>query len=134
MFTTADTTVYAICPGRGFADAATVLGTHYDGVLVRDGWVSYRCFRDAKHQSCLAHLLRRAQELQKDHPVSNGGTLEHAQQSAGHASPKTTNAAGTFATGCQGRGRSFPAWPAGRVEPMTGGAARTALTLLTFDG
>ena len=69
-FTTPHTTVYAICPGRGFADAATVLGTHYDGVLVRDGWAAYRCFRGAKHQSCLAHLLRRTQELQKDHPDS----------------------------------------------------------------
>ena len=37
-FVTPDTTVYAICPGRGFNDAATVLGTDYAGVLVRDGW------------------------------------------------------------------------------------------------
>ena len=37
-FVTPDTTVYAICPGRGFNDAATVLGTDYVGVLVRDGW------------------------------------------------------------------------------------------------
>ena len=28
-FVTPDTTVYAICPGRGFNDAATVLGTDY---------------------------------------------------------------------------------------------------------
>ena len=35
-FVTPETTVYAICPGRGFDDAATVLGTDYAGVLVRD--------------------------------------------------------------------------------------------------
>ena len=69
-FVTPDTTVYAICPGRGFADAVTVLGTDYDGVLVRDGWASYRCFRGAKHQSCLSHLLRRCKELREDHPDS----------------------------------------------------------------
>ena len=37
-FVTPETTVYAICPGRGFDDATTVLGADFDGVLVRDGW------------------------------------------------------------------------------------------------
>ena len=36
---TPTTTVYAICAGRGFDDAQTVLGADFDGVLVRDGWV-----------------------------------------------------------------------------------------------
>ena len=54
-FVTPDTTVYAICPGRGFDDAATVLGTDYVGVLVRDGWAPYRCY-DGLHQTCLNHL------------------------------------------------------------------------------
>ena len=58
-FVTPETTVYAICPGRGFDDATTVLGADFAGVLVRDGWVSYRCYRAALHQSCLNHLLRR---------------------------------------------------------------------------
>ena len=51
-FVTPDTTVYAICPGRGFNDAATVLGTDYAGVLVRDGWAPYRCYHGL-HQTCL---------------------------------------------------------------------------------
>ena len=67
---TPETTVYAICPGRGFDDATTVLGADFAGVLVRDGWVSYRCYRAALHQSCLNHLLRRCKELQEDHPDS----------------------------------------------------------------
>ena len=58
------------CPGRGFDDATTVLGADFAGVLVRDGWVSYRCYRAALHQSCLNHLLRRCKELQEDHPDS----------------------------------------------------------------
>ena len=69
-FVTPETTVYAICPGRGFDDATTVLGADFAGVLVRDGWVSYRCYRAALHQSCLNHLLRRCKELQEDHPDS----------------------------------------------------------------
>jgi transposase len=66
-FATPETTVYAIQPGRGFDQAATVLGAHFDGVLVRDGWAPYRRFQDAVHQTCLAHLLRRCRTLVRDH-------------------------------------------------------------------
>ena len=69
-FATPTTTVYAIRPGRGFDDAATVLGTDFSGVLVRDGWAPYRRFTEALHQTCLAHLLRRTRHLQDDHPRS----------------------------------------------------------------
>ena len=55
---TPETTVYAICPGRSFDDAATLLGTDYSGVLVRDGWVVYRCYKGL-HQSCINHLANR---------------------------------------------------------------------------
>ena len=67
-FATPDTTVYAIQRGRGFAQAATVLGPEYAGVLVRDGWAPYRQFTQAAHQSCLAHLLRRCRDLAAVHP------------------------------------------------------------------
>lgn len=67
-FATPDTTVYAILPGRGFDEAATVLGADFSGVVVRDGWAPYRQFTHALHQTCLAHLLRRCRELQIDHP------------------------------------------------------------------
>jgi len=69
-FATADTTVYAIRPGRGFVDAATILGEDFAGVLARDGWAPYRRFVHAEHQTCLAHLLRRCRLLQIDHPRS----------------------------------------------------------------
>ena len=55
-------------PGRGFWEAAAILGADYAGVLVRDGWAPYRRFTDAAHQTCLAHLLRRARDLARDHP------------------------------------------------------------------
>ena len=57
-------------PGRGFADAATILGADFDGVLVRDGWAPYRRFTTALHQTCVAHLVRRARTLHMDHPRS----------------------------------------------------------------
>ncbi len=56
-------TVYAIQPGRGFEQAAAVLGEGFDGFLVRDGWGVYRQFGKALHQTCLAHLLRRCREM-----------------------------------------------------------------------
>jgi transposase len=68
----AETTVYAILPGRGLAQAASVIGLDYAGVLQRDGWQSYRCFTQAAHQTCLAHLLRRCRALlldYHDHPL-----------------------------------------------------------------
>ena len=57
-YATPETTVYAICPGRGFDDAATVLGIDYAGVLVRDGWVVYRRCRQApRRMPPLRHKL-----------------------------------------------------------------------------
>ena len=82
-FVTPDTTVFRIVRGRGFEEAATVLGADFAGVLVRDGWAPYRRFRAAVHQTCLAHLLRRCRTLirdQRDHhfapPVQH--VLQHA--------------------------------------------------------
>jgi transposase len=84
-FAGAQVTVYRIAHGRGYADAAAVLGEGYAGVLERDGWAPYRRFGDATHQSCLAHLLRRCQELISDADRGQAKTphavrriLEHA--------------------------------------------------------
>ncbi|MDQ3644655.1 MAG: transposase, partial [Actinomycetota bacterium] len=59
-------TVYLIAPGRGYEQATSILGADFSGVLERDGWAPYRRFTDAQHQTCLAHLLRRAGELIAD--------------------------------------------------------------------
>ena len=82
-FATPETTVYAIQPGRGFPQAAAVLGADYAGVLVRDGWAPYRRFTAAGHQTCCAHLLRRCRDLVHDHPRAPfaarvQATLQHA--------------------------------------------------------
>ena len=82
-FVTPETTVYAICPGRGFDDAATVLGTDYAGVLVRDGWQVYRCYKHSLHQSCINHLLQRCKELQQKQTYSPWGPTVKAVLQAG---------------------------------------------------
>jgi len=52
-----------ILPGRGFAEAAAILGAEYAGWLIHDGWVVYYKFLKAAHQSCAAHLIRRCRDL-----------------------------------------------------------------------
>lgn len=52
-----------ILPGRGFEQAATLLGSGYDGWLIHDGWAVYYKFLRAGHQSCIAHLLRRCRDM-----------------------------------------------------------------------
>jgi len=59
----AQVTVYAIQPGRGYEQAVAILGAGYDGFLIHDGWAPYYRFQFAFHQSCLAHLLKRCREM-----------------------------------------------------------------------
>jgi transposase len=59
----AQVTVYAILPGRGYEQSVAILGAEYDGFLVHDGWAPYYRFQFAFHQSCLAHLLKRCREM-----------------------------------------------------------------------
>ena len=59
----AQVTVYAILPGRGYAQSKLIVGAGYDGFLLHDGWVPYYRFQLAFHQSCLAHLLKRCREM-----------------------------------------------------------------------
>ena len=52
-----------ILPGRGFKQAASILGAEYAGWLIHDGWAVYYKFLKAAHQSCAAHLIRRCRDL-----------------------------------------------------------------------
>ncbi|MCA1678329.1 MAG: transposase [Actinobacteria bacterium] len=70
-------TVYLIAAGRGYEQARSVLGEDFSGVLERDGWAPYRRFEHAQHQTCLAHLLRRAGELIAD-SVAGQAKIPHA--------------------------------------------------------
>ena len=63
--------LYQIAPTRSAEVAARVLGADYAGVVVHDGYASYNRFRQATHQTCLFHVLRRCRDL-----------LEHAGAAA----------------------------------------------------
>ena len=44
-------TVYLIARGRGYQQAAEILGEGFSGVLERDGWAPYRQFTNARHRN-----------------------------------------------------------------------------------
>jgi transposase len=72
VFTNGRETVYSIQPGRGYGEAMMILGADYAGVLVADGWAPYQKFDEATHQTCLAHLLRRCEEMLE---TATGGSV-----------------------------------------------------------
>ena len=58
-----EATAYVIDPTRSAAVAEAILGLDYGGAMVHDGWSPYDRFENARHQQCLNHLLRRADEM-----------------------------------------------------------------------
>lgn len=56
-------TAYAIDPHRSADALEEVIGRDWSGVLSHDGYATYDRFADATHQSCIAHVLRRARGL-----------------------------------------------------------------------
>jgi transposase len=76
----AQVTVYAILPGRGYEQSVKILGTKYDGFLIHDGWAPYYRFPLAFHQSCLAHLLKRCREMAQVAPPAAGAFPRAVEQ------------------------------------------------------
>jgi transposase len=76
-FVTSGQTVYRIAQGRGYAEASSVLGEDYSGLIGSDGWAPYRRFAQATRQTCLAHLLRRCREMQE---VAMGSAADFPRQ------------------------------------------------------
>tara|TARA_R110002072_G_scaffold287242_2_gene452761 strand:+ start:122031 stop:123413 length:1383 start_codon:yes stop_codon:yes gene_type:complete len=62
-FVTEHFTYYLIDPTRSGQPAIGLLGEEYSGTLIHDGWSVYDRFKQALHQQCLAHLMRRCHEL-----------------------------------------------------------------------
>lgn len=56
-------TAYAIDPQRSADALERVIGRDWSGVLSHDGYATYDRFVEAIHQSCVAHVLRRARGL-----------------------------------------------------------------------
>ena len=87
VFTNLRETVYEILPGRGFEQAASVLGKNYAGTLGVDGWAPYRCFKEATLQTCYNHLLHRCHELLET-AIARGGALPTLGQGHPPARPR----------------------------------------------
>lgn len=62
-FVGVDATCYEVDPTRSHEPAQRLLGLDWSGAMTRDGWAVYDRFRNATHQQCTAHLLRRCNEL-----------------------------------------------------------------------
>jgi len=73
-------TAYNVADGRGFDEATVLLDADYEGTLVRDGWAVYRRYSRAAHQTCTAHLLRRAEEMITDGPDWARGTPREVKE------------------------------------------------------
>jgi transposase len=58
-----EATAYVIDPTRSGSVAEDILGLDYAGTMIHDGWSPYDQFENARHQQCLNHLLRRADEM-----------------------------------------------------------------------
>jgi len=56
-------TCYVVAATRGGQVLADLLGRDYAGGLIHDGWSPYDQFWMARHQQCLAHLMRRGRDL-----------------------------------------------------------------------
>ena len=58
-----DAVAYLIHPTRGKDATDELIGEHYAGKLIHDGWSPYDRYHKATHQSCQTHLLRRCGEM-----------------------------------------------------------------------
>ena len=63
VFVTEEAVLYRIDRRRGHAVPAEIIGLDYGGTLIHDGLASYDRFARARHQQCLAHLLKRCRDL-----------------------------------------------------------------------
>ncbi len=63
VFVSEAAVLYRIDRRRGHEIPAQIIGLAYDGVLIHDGLASYDRFWRARHQQCLAHLLKRCRDL-----------------------------------------------------------------------
>ena len=62
-----------------------MLGPDYGGVLVHDGWCIYEQFLQARHQTCLAHLLRRCREMMESASAWNARFPQAVKELLQHA-------------------------------------------------
>ena len=103
VFTNLRETVYEILPGRGFEQAASVLGKNYAGTLGVDGWAPYRCFKEATPTDLLQPSAAPLPRATGD-GHARGGALPTLGQGHPPARPRLARSARCW--------RDQPPWPA----------------------
>lgn len=83
--TTPDVTYYTVAGSRSFTDATLLVDAEYAGTVVHDGWCVYDQYTTATHQTCLAHLCRRADELIESVPAGHRHTPRYVRELLGTA-------------------------------------------------
>ena len=61
-----DLAVFHIDRHRSAKVALSILGNDFDGILHTDGYAVYNRINPKAHQSCLAHLIRKAKEIKQE--------------------------------------------------------------------
>jgi len=59
---------FYIDPSRSAAVAKSIFGDAFDGILVRDRYAAYNSIAD-KWQSCLSHIITKAEEIRREHQL-----------------------------------------------------------------
>ncbi len=67
-----DLALYHLDPHRSSQAAQGLLGQSFGGVLVADAYAAYKCLKPKDWQSCLAHLKRKADELDQQLALLKG--------------------------------------------------------------
>ncbi|MBI2002314.1 MAG: IS66 family transposase [candidate division NC10 bacterium] len=63
VFVARTATAFVIRHSRGHDVPEELLGRHWAGTMVHDGWTPYDFFKQAQHQQCLGHIQRRCKVL-----------------------------------------------------------------------
>ena len=61
-----DLALYHINRHRSSQVAQSILGNHFDGVLNADGYAAYNAVHAKERQTCLAHLIRKSEEIKQE--------------------------------------------------------------------
>lgn len=61
-----DLALFHINRHRSSQVAQSILGDHFDGVLNTDGYAAYNAVHAKQRQTCLAHLIRKSEELKQE--------------------------------------------------------------------
>ena len=65
-----EATCYVIDKKRSADALEEIIGIDWDGTMTHDGWSSYDRFKEAVHQQCTSHVMRRARNMEKSNSAA----------------------------------------------------------------